>query len=75
MTTWERIELAPMDGTRLLLFEPNFGEVVGAYGARGDKPESWYACVPMGPWLNPTHFQRLPAAPTFAPAPLPTPRD
>ena len=60
MSDWKRIETAPLDGTRVLIYRENWEEhtLVGWAHADGD----W--CVAGGyPLAGPTHWMELPEPP------------
>lgn len=73
MSEWQPIETAPMDGTRVLLYQPTEG---GSYGPNPDKDMDYYIftgwwdganwlCAEYGAFSKePTHWQPEPPPPS-----------
>lgn len=66
---WQPIETAPMDGTEVILFYPDYtddGFVTAGYfhRATSDYESYWYADLVNGGASEATHWQPLPPPPT-----------
>lgn len=58
--SWESISIAPRDGTRLLLYVPQYGATTGHYD------NGWHLHSVLNEDSVPTHFMKLPPKPTEA---------
>lgn len=62
--TWQPIETAPVDGTRVLLFVPPYGAMSGHFDKYGTG-RRWNAHSAINREAQPTHWMPLPEPPAL----------